>query len=91
MKPSRHSSSRAVNLHGSLPKVPAEQAFIVTIGVPHDDTQSHCRRALQALERAGFHAGATSTGSIKQIAELAELVDGIAQFDYTPPTEGEAV
>lgn len=87
MSAERHRSSRAVNLNASLPKVPAEQAFIVTVGVPHDNTQSHCSRALQALERAGFRAGPTTNESIRAIASMAELVDGLAQFD-TEPTEG---
>lgn len=84
MSPDRHRSPRGVNLHGSLPKVPAERAFIVTIGVPHENTDSHCSRALQALDRAGFRAGATTNESIQQIAAIAELVDGLARFDDTP-------
>jgi len=70
-------------INRSLPKVEAGQAFIVTIGVPHEDTQKWSDRALRALERAGFQAGPTSNETIKLIADQVRLVDGLAAND--PP------
>lgn len=68
-------------LNRSIPKVAPEQAFIVTVGVSHANTQSDCRRALEALERAGFECGATSDESIEIIAGQKRLVDGLVQND----------
>lgn len=68
-------------LNKSLPKRPAEQALIVTIGVTHANTDSDVRAALQALERAGFLAGPTSDEAIEAIYRQKRLVDGLARND----------
>lgn len=73
-------------LHSSRPKHPAEQAFIVTVGVPSERTQEHCGRALQALDRAGYQAGPTSDQTIETIATQQRLVNGLAR-DAEPGAE----
>lgn len=65
----------------SIPMHRADQAFIVTVGVPMDSragTNRHCEIVLRAIERAGYHAGPTSDEAIKTIAEQQQLVDGMA-------------
>lgn len=74
-------------LNQSIPKTPAEEAFLITCGVSHVNAKQDCARALRALERAGFHAGPTSNESIEIIARQKRLVDGLATND---DTEGEA-
>ena len=48
---------------------PAEEAFIVTVGVSHKWRDSDCARVLRKLERAGFQCGPTSDEAILQLAE----------------------
>lgn len=62
-------------------KTPAEEAFLVTIGVSHAHTDADCRRALAALARAGFAAGPTSDDAILIAAEQAKLTQALAEND----------
>lgn len=63
--------------------VPAEEAFVVTVGVPHDERQrnAQCRRALTVLQQAGFQCGPTSGDSILQLAEQETLNRELAAND----------
>lgn len=64
-----------------MANVPAEQAFVVTIGVPHADTQAHCKRALTVLKQAGYLAGETSNDSLIALAEQAKLNNKLKEND----------
>jgi hypothetical protein len=73
----------------SIPMQRADQAFIVTVGLPMDSiagTNRHCEIVLRAIERAGYHAGPTSNEAIQTIAEQQELIDGMA-VNRQPDTE----
>jgi hypothetical protein len=54
--------------------IPAEDAVVVTVGVPHDQKDHYTARALGALERAGFQAGPTSDESILLLAERVQTM-----------------
>jgi hypothetical protein len=55
--------------------VKPEQAFIVTVGVPSRNTRTHCKRALLALQHAGFVAAPTSDEAVRALAERIESED----------------
>lgn len=64
----------------SIPLHTADQAFLVTVGLPmgtQAETNRHCEIVLRAIERAGYHAGATSEEAMRVIAEQKRLVDGL--------------
>lgn len=65
------------------PTVPAEEAFIVTVGVPHDERQrvAHCQRAQLVLRQAGYTCGPTSGDSILELAEQEKLNRELASND----------
>lgn len=68
-------------LNQSRPMHSADQAFIVTVGLPmgsQAETNRHCEIVLRAIERAGYLAGATSDEAMRTIAEQRTLVDGIS-------------
>lgn len=66
---------------------PAEEAFIVTVGVPHEKRNTHCRRVLELLERAGYRAGQTSNEALIVAAHQASQVAELANND---PEEGDS-
>lgn len=71
-------------LNQSKPMRAADQAFIVTVGVPmgsQAETNRHCETVLRAIERAGYHAGPTSEEAIVAIADQKRLVDGLVVND----------
>lgn len=74
-----------MSLNQSIPRTPAEEAFIVTVGVSHANTRADCTRAINVLRSAGFEAGPTSDESIETIAQQKRLVDGLVAND--PPGE----
>lgn len=53
--------------------MPIEEAFVVTVGVPHHNKDVHCKRVLTVLEQAGYVAGPTSDDSILELARQVEL------------------
>jgi hypothetical protein len=61
--------------------VPAEQAFVVTVGVPHKNTQAHCKRALTVLHQAGYEAGPTSNESLLALADQVQLTTQLEEND----------
>lgn len=67
--------------------VPAEEAFIVTVGVPHDRRvrDAECHRALSTLRRAGFTVGATSGDALLELAKQEELNRELATNDPETP------
>ena len=80
---------RRRELNSSLPVHSAEQAFIVTVGLPmgtQAETNRHCEQVLAAIRRTGYQAGPTSNESMRTTAEQMALVDGIAANDLP---EGE--
>lgn len=52
-----------------MPRVAAQEAFVVTVGVPHAKRQAHCSRVLTVLKQAGYQAGATSNDAILALAQ----------------------
>lgn len=60
---------------------PAEEAFVVTVGVSHRNKDADCARVLQVLERAGFRAGVTSNEAILVLAEQVKLTEALADND----------
>jgi hypothetical protein len=56
------------------PMRPAEEAFVITVGVRHSFKDRDCAKALKVLERAGFRAGQTSEDALIQLGEQAKLV-----------------
>lgn len=69
-------------LNQSIPQHTADQAFIVTVGLPmgsQAETNRHCEIVLRALGRAGYLAGATSDDAIRVIAQQQTLVDGMVR------------
>lgn len=59
-------------------RVPAEEAFLVTVGVPSGkDRNTYCHRALKVLEQAGFRVGATGDAAIFELASRIELANKI--------------
>lgn len=61
--------------------VPAEEAFVLTVGVPHNNKDAHCRRALKVLAQAGYHAAQTSDESILALASQVEGVRALKGND----------
>lgn len=56
--------------------VPAEEAFVVTVGVPGGaQRQLHCKRALTVLHQAGYRAGPTSNDAILALAEEVHRIN----------------
>ena len=53
--------------------LPAEEAFIVSIGVPHKAKDAHCKRALRLLQMHGFLAAPTSGDAILELAKREQL------------------
>jgi hypothetical protein len=74
----------------SIPMHQADQAFIVTVGLPMGsavETKRHCEIVLRAIERAGYHAGPTGDEAMKIIAEQQQLINGMVS-DRPETTEG---
>jgi hypothetical protein len=74
----------------SIPMQRADQAFIVTVGLPMGsaaETNRHCEIVLRAIERAGYHAGASSNEAIQTIAEQQQLINGMVGDRPQPNTE----
>ena len=61
--------------------IPAEEAFIITVGVSHKHREHDCKRALRKLQMAGFSAGPTSDEAILQLAEQVQLQQGLEAND----------
>ena len=61
--------------------IPAEEAFIVTVGVRRNSRDFDCMRALTVLQRAGFQCGPTSDAALIQLGAQAQ--------DQTNETEDE--
>jgi hypothetical protein len=61
--------------------IPAEEAFIITVGVSHRHREHDCGRALRALEAKGFTAGPTSDDAILALARQVELTQQLEQND----------
>lgn len=61
--------------------IPAEEAFVVTIGVPHRHKDHYCKRALLKLQAAGFQVGQTSDEAILQLAEQVKLNQALKDND----------
>lgn len=61
--------------------VAVEEAFVVTVGVPHNARDAHCRRVLKVLEQAGYQAGPTSGDSILELARQEQAVRELAAND----------
>lgn len=61
--------------------LPAEEAFICTIGVPHHARDAHCRRALKVLQQAGYRAAQTSDESILSLADQVEAIQALKGND----------
>lgn len=55
-----------------MPGIPAERAFVVTVGVPAEATREHCDRVLRVLGKAGYLAGPTSDEAIAHLAVHAQ-------------------
>lgn len=65
----------------------ADQALLITVGLPmgtQAETNRHAEIVIRAIERAGYHAGATSEEVIQTIAEQKRLVDGLVEDRETP-------
>lgn len=62
-------------------KVKPEEAFIVTVGVPHQNTDAYCRRALKVLEIHGFTAAQTSPDALLALAEQVRLTQQLEEND----------
>lgn len=63
--------------------VAAEEVFVVSIGVPHDERtrNAHCKRVLTVLQQAGYIVGPTSGDSILELAEQEQLNRQLAAND----------
>lgn len=61
--------------------IPAEEAFIVTVGVSRRHKDHDCARALRKLQAAGFQAGPTSDEAILALAEQVKLNQALADND----------
>jgi hypothetical protein len=61
--------------------IPAEEAFIITVGVSHKHREADCSRALRKLQMAGFSAGPTSDEAILQLAEQVRLTQQLEDND----------
>lgn len=55
--------------------VAAQEAFVVTVGVPSENRQVHCRRVLTVLDQAGYRAGPTSNEAILALAAEVHRID----------------
>lgn len=62
-------------------KRPAEEAFIVTVGVSHTNKDADCANVLRLLERHGYQAGPTSDEAILARAEQVKLNQQLADND----------
>jgi hypothetical protein len=62
---------------------PAEEAFVVTVGVSHSNKDADCANVLRLLARHGYHAGPTSDDAILTLAEQVELNRELADNDPT--------
>lgn len=61
--------------------IPAEEAFIITVGVSHRHHASDAARALRKLQAAGFQCGPTSDEAILKLAEQVRLNQQLADND----------
>lgn len=61
--------------------VPAEEAFVITIGVSRRHKDHDCARALRKLRSAGFQCGVTSDEAILTLAEQVKLNQALADND----------
>lgn len=61
--------------------IPAEEAFLITVGVSHRHRNADCSRALRKLEMAGFTCGPTSDEAILQLAEQVRLTQELEAND----------
>jgi hypothetical protein len=71
----------------SKTRIRAEEAFIVTVGVPSARRQSMCNLALRVLRNYGFECGPTSEESLITLGRQAALTKQLAEND--PPTTTE--
>lgn len=62
-------------MRGGSKKIDAQEAFIVTVGVPHEPREraAHCVRVLRLLDQHGYRAGATSGDAILELAKQEQL------------------
>lgn len=61
-------------------KTPAEQAFIVTVGVSKDHYLSDCARALALLKRYGFEAGVTKHDTFDAISADHDILPQLREI-----------
>lgn len=61
--------------------IPAEQAFVITVGVSHRHRESDCARALRKLKAAGFQCGPTSDEAILELARQVQLTQQLEAND----------
>jgi hypothetical protein len=61
-------------------KTPAEQAFIVTVGVSKDHYIGDCSRVLSILKRYGFEAGATKHDTFDLIASDHDMLPQLREI-----------
>lgn len=66
---------------GNPPVIPAEEAFIITVGVSHRHKDHDCARAIRALHKAGFQAAQTSDEAILALAEQVKLNIALKEND----------
>jgi predicted transcriptional regulator len=72
--PPRNGSPRGI-------RTPAEQAFIVTVGVRKDRFLSDCQRVLSVLERYGFEVGPTTHDTFDTVAADHDLLPQLREVD----------
>lgn len=61
--------------------VPADEAFVITVGVPHANRNVFCSRALRVLRQYGFRAAPTSDDAILALADQVQLVQQLKEND----------
>lgn len=61
-------------------KTPAEQAFVITVGVSDDRYLSDCSRALSILRRYGFEAAPTGHDTFDLIASDHDLLPQLREI-----------
>jgi hypothetical protein len=66
--------------------IPAEEAFIITVGVSHKRRTGDCNMALRVLRQYGFQCGPTSEDALIQLATQAKLTK---QLESNDPTTNE--